>query len=210
MTDKIKKICEYLKPYPQHSFLKSELVRLQELHDAWSTEGTLLPHRNLDSDIAELLANYVLRFPIDDDLIDTILAIVNDLSIVKIKEMDPDDNRDAFKRQFEKDIKQINSKISLERASDGGYQNAYVEIAWAIRRTTHLRLKRKYVTHKKATGPYYVAKRGEDNNLVFSNKPYVHERYISAVEEAKRLAKKTNIKFTVVCAVSTWSNEEAQ
>lgn len=210
MTDEIRKICEYLEPYPQHDFLKSQLVLLQELHVAWSTEGSLLPHRNLGSDIVELLANYVLKFPIDDELIDVILSIVNDLSIVKIKEMDPDNNRDALKRQFEKDIKQINSKINLERTKDGGYQNAYVEIAWAIRRTTHLRLKKKYITHKKATGPYYVANKDENNNLVFSSKPYAHEKYIQAVEEAKRLARKTNLKFTVVGESSTWTNEEAK
>lgn len=216
-NEKIKRIVDLIGDSEEHLPLRAALIKLQLIFDLIAAEESLLEsvfeNNSAEIQIRRVLDNYLLKYKPDDAFVDKISAIINNMTLEQIEQlktaqMFSGNHRLAGKltpvEQFEYDVKRINRNVNFERSADGGYKNQYLEIAWSLYRKQYFRITGNLAARRKVHGPYYVARRDENNRLNFSEIPTPHKSYDRAEAEAKRLANKTKFNFTVLNEVGTY------
>lgn len=216
-NEKIKRIVDLIGDSEVHLPLRVALSKLQIILDMVNDEESLLQSIfnpvSPEIQILRVVENYLLKYKPNNPFVDELQAILNNMTLEQIEQlktvqMFSGKHRLAGKltpvEQFEYDVKRINRNVNFERSADGGYKNQYLEIAWSLYRKQYFRITGNLAARRKVHGPYYVARRDENNRLNFSEIPTPHKSYDRAEAEAKRLANKTKFNFTVLNEVGTY------
>lgn len=216
-NEKIKRIVDLIGENEVHFPLRAALIKIQLIFDLIAAEGSLLESTfnpvSPEIQILRVVENYLLKYKPNNAVVDELQAILNDMTLEQIEQLKTvqlfsGNHRLAGKltpvEQFEYDVKRINRNVNFERSADGGYKNQYLEIAWSLYRKQYFRNTGNLAARRKVHGPYYVARRDENNRLNFSEIPTPHKSYGRAEAEAKRLANKTKFNFTVLNEVGTY------